>query len=674
MRVKMRSIGPIACRLGGHETADMREQHDQRGLAHIGRFAAHVRAGDDQHAPGIVEGQVVRFEWIAAHLLDDRMAAAHDADAAALDQLRRLPVQRVGALGQIGEHIEFGYRGSGLACSAVRRSIEEVEQRFVQRAFAHQRALACRQHLVLERLQFLGDVSFGTFQRLPPCIVRRRLVGLALADLDVVAVHAVVADLQRRDAGGGLFARFEIDQELIGVGRQRAQFIQLGIEAGADHAAVAQQCGRLFEHGSGEVLRRFGDARRVGRAGRASSGLSQPASASRSAGAAARPSRKRRQIARPRRAQGHAREDAFEVADAAQHFAQVLKAALFDQAFDRLIAPTQHIAIAQRTVQPATQRARAHWRDCAIEHAEQGVFGASARMRVEFEIAPRRRVERDRFVRILDRQPGQMRQRRLSAFPRRNPADSPRQRSPAACSRSHIPTGRARRRISSTDAARFRASKCHGARLRRPGRPATNCGHATSSLTRVSAGASRASSEASCSASATSPSRKRPPARSIHARPYPILAGGDREQQIVAAFLEQRLVGHRPRRDDTHHPALDQTLRQRRIADLFADRHRLAEFHEFGQITFDRVIRHAGHRNRRASRCTALGQRDIEQARGLARIVVEQLVEIAHAEKQQRLRMLGLGAQVLAHQRCVGGEIVAIHLCAERGNRLEGIG
>ena len=32
-----------------HITADMREDNDQCGLPHIGRFAAHIRAGNDPH-------------------------------------------------------------------------------------------------------------------------------------------------------------------------------------------------------------------------------------------------------------------------------------------------------------------------------------------------------------------------------------------------------------------------------------------------------------------------------------------------------------------------------------------------------------------------------------------------------------------------------------------------
>ena len=37
----------LACR---HVAADMGHQYDQRRLAHIGAFTAHVRAGNDQHS------------------------------------------------------------------------------------------------------------------------------------------------------------------------------------------------------------------------------------------------------------------------------------------------------------------------------------------------------------------------------------------------------------------------------------------------------------------------------------------------------------------------------------------------------------------------------------------------------------------------------------------------
>ena len=75
MRVNTRSIGPMRADARRHVAADAREDHDQRRLAHERRFAAHVRAGDDEHAPRIVQLQIVRHERLIDELLDDRMAA-----------------------------------------------------------------------------------------------------------------------------------------------------------------------------------------------------------------------------------------------------------------------------------------------------------------------------------------------------------------------------------------------------------------------------------------------------------------------------------------------------------------------------------------------------------------------------------------------------------------------
>ena len=134
-----------------------------------------------------------------------------------------------------------------------------------------------------------------------------------------------------------------------------------------------------------------------------------------------------------------------------------------------------------------------------------------------------------------------------------------------------------------------------------------------------------------------------------------LLVARQRKQQRVATFVEQGFVGDRARRDDAHHLAFDQAFRQRRIADLLADRHRFPERDQTRQIAFVGMHRHASHRDRLARGVAALGQGDVEQPRRLARVVVEQFVEIAHPEEHQHVRMLRLGGEELAHQGCVFG-------------------
>ncbi len=129
------------------------------------------------------------------------------------------------------------------------------------------------------------------------------------------------------------------------------------------------------------------------------------------------------------------------------------------------------------------------------------------------------------------------------------------------------------------------------------------------------------------------------------------------EQDVIGFFVEQLRVGQRPRGDDPRDLAVDRTLGSRRIADLLADRHRLAEAHQLGEVLVHRVIRHARHLDRRARRCAARGEREIEQPRGALRVVVEHLVEVAHAVEQQDVRVLRLQAQVLLHHGRGTGKI-----------------
>ena len=59
MRVKMRSTRPMRAEVGGHETAHLRHEHDQRHLAQEGAFAAHVRPGEDADALAALKNRVV---------------------------------------------------------------------------------------------------------------------------------------------------------------------------------------------------------------------------------------------------------------------------------------------------------------------------------------------------------------------------------------------------------------------------------------------------------------------------------------------------------------------------------------------------------------------------------------------------------------------------------------
>ena len=257
MREKMRSNGPSSAAGRRDITAGIGHQHDQRRLAHEGGFAAHVRAGDDQDVALLVHHQVVGHEGCFADLFDHRVAPAADRQPGVVAKAGAAQIEALGALGKAAQHVE-----SGDAVRAVLQRGQGRHQRFeqllVQHLLALQCALACRQHLVLEGLEFRRDEALGALERLAADVIVRRLVRFAAADLDVIAVHPVVADLERVDAGALALALFQIDQELVGVLRQVAQLVQLAVEAGRQHPAIAQHHRRVFEDRTAQQVERLG--------------------------------------------------------------------------------------------------------------------------------------------------------------------------------------------------------------------------------------------------------------------------------------------------------------------------------------------------------------------------------------------------------------------------------
>ena len=60
-------------------------------------------------------------------------------------------------------------------------------------------------------------------------------------------MHAVELHAQVGDTGAGFFAAFKFEQKTIAVALNRAQFVQVGVAAVVDDAAVANQRGGFVE-------------------------------------------------------------------------------------------------------------------------------------------------------------------------------------------------------------------------------------------------------------------------------------------------------------------------------------------------------------------------------------------------------------------------------------------
>ena len=80
-------------------------------------------------------------------------------------------------------------------------------------------------------------------------VVLGHVVRLRSRHFYIEAGDAVVGELQRGESRAVAFAAFEFQQEFVGVRGDAAQFVELGVVAGRDHVAVAQDHRRFFGDG-----------------------------------------------------------------------------------------------------------------------------------------------------------------------------------------------------------------------------------------------------------------------------------------------------------------------------------------------------------------------------------------------------------------------------------------
>src|SRR5262249_15998892 len=91
------------------------------------------------------------------------------------------------------------------------------------------------------------------------------------------------------------------------------------------------------------------------------------------------------------------------------------------------------------------------------------------------------------------------------------------------------------------------------------------------------------------------------------------------------------------------------------ILDLFTDGDAKAFFDQLRKVAVHRVERDAAHWNSISAgvlrtRC----QREVERPRGHEGVLVEHLVEVAHAKEDDRIAVLTLRVEILTHRWCGG--------------------
>ena len=127
----------------------------------------------------------------------------------------------------------------------------------------------------------------------------------------------------------------------------------------------------------------------------------------------------------------------------------------------------------------------------------------------------------------------------------------------------------------------------------------------------------------------------------------------DAAEEVAAPVVEAGAVDDRAGRDDADDIALDKALGERRVLGLLADGDLVALGDQARDVGVARMIGNAAHRRLILRRLAAVAgrQRQIELARGELSILVEHLVEVAQAEKEDRILILFLDLQILLHHR-----------------------
>ena len=493
-----------------------------------------------------------------------------------------------------------------------------------------------------------------------------------MGDLDEVPEDPVVADLEARDAALLGKLRLVARHPRGGIALQAAAFVHLGVGAVLEEAALAQVGGRLLDAGRADACGQRAHARCRFLERAACPGEGGCVAECR---ADARGERhglpERHQVARRGAAHRHAARDAGHVLHAVARASQFLAHALVcHERGHGVLARMDGGAVAERCAGPLAEEAAAHRRARALQHREQGAFGAArAERSLHFQAAERGSIEHQvrgaagaaRRTQVGERANRAAGGGGVSAEPalrveqvaqegagsgggggvvgevealERAHAEVLLQERDRVGRTEHPAGGLERRAVEGARGAGCRAVGVLVVAFREEQFAWADAGEdvlqegGIAFLHRELAGREFHRGDGGAGAGA-GPGDPR---------------GGD---PVGAGVVEQGLVHQRARRKDTGHAALHHALGLGGVLELLADGHAEALFHQPAQVALDRVEGHPGH----GLAPGAFGERDAERPVRGDRVLVEELVEVAHPEEEEAARVLPLETVVLAHRR-----------------------
>ena len=152
-----------------------------------------------------------------------------------------------GLLGKARQHVQLG-QDAAVALDVRNGLLDAADEFPVQARFQRVDAVLGREDLFLVGLEFLGDVTFGVHQGLLADPLRRHLVLVGIAHLDIIAENVVVGNFEGGNPGAFGFPLLHLEEVILSSGGKRAELVQFGIHAGADDRSLADLNGRFRIH------------------------------------------------------------------------------------------------------------------------------------------------------------------------------------------------------------------------------------------------------------------------------------------------------------------------------------------------------------------------------------------------------------------------------------------
>ena len=245
-------------RLRRHEAADLRQDGDQRVLSQEGRFAGHVRAGQQPVPLLAFQHAIIADEAFARRLqrrFHHRMATAGDGELRTFRHFRADIAVVDGQLGQRRGHIQPG-DGAGGQGDGVGMGRHLADQVAEQRQLHRQRLVGGAGEFLFQLAQFHRGETHRARHGLAmdEILVGQQLVAVIGRDLDEIAQHIVVLDLQAGNPGLLLVARLQPGDQPAALVAQGAQLVQLRRIARRDEAAIARQHRQIGRQRAGETV------------------------------------------------------------------------------------------------------------------------------------------------------------------------------------------------------------------------------------------------------------------------------------------------------------------------------------------------------------------------------------------------------------------------------------